>query len=120
MELNNRNLKCSLIEYIILKSNKKAHQFVHLNCLGLKGRPLTFYSAAYLKTLREIATNNVLHVVQHINIQWQRWLGHVVRIEKEAPARRGSLIVGRENDFVCVGRTKSRKSRQRLCCDELA
>ena len=31
---------------------------------------------------------NNMDVVQRINIQWLRWLGYVVRMEKDAPARR--------------------------------
>ena len=31
---------------------------------------------------------NDMDVVQHINIQRLRWLGHVVRMEEDAPARR--------------------------------
>ena len=31
---------------------------------------------------------NDLDVMQRINIQWLSWLGHVVRMEKDAPVRR--------------------------------
>ena len=30
---------------------------------------------------------NDMGVVQHINILWLRWLGHVVRMEEDAPMR---------------------------------
>ena len=62
---------------------------------------------------------NDMDVVQRINIQRLRWLGHVVRMEEDAPGRdgylmRGSAEVGEEDDLASVGKTKSRKPYRRL------
>ena len=42
-----------------------------------------------------------MDVVECINIQWMRWLGYVVRMVEDAPARRGSAKVGKEDDL-CI------------------
>ena len=55
-----------------------------------------------------------INVVQRINIQRLRWLGHVVRMKEDAPARRISAEVGEKDDFASVGNTKSRKPCHRL------
>ena len=52
--------------------------------------------------------------VQRFNIQWLRWLDQVVRMEKDASARRVFTEIGEEDNFASVGRTKSRKSYHRL------
>ena len=46
---------------------------------------------------------NNIAIVQLIKIQWLRWLGHVLRMEENAPAR-----------WVSVGRKKSRKPCHRM------
>ena len=57
-----------------------------------------------------------MDVVQRINIQRPcRWLGHVVRMEEDAPARRVfDAEVGEEDDLVSVGKNKSRNPCHRL------
>ena len=62
---------------------------------------------------RELPLDDI-NIVQSINIQPLRLLGHVVHMEKDAPTRRGSVEVDEEDDLVSVGRTKSRKTRHRL------
>ena len=53
---------------------------------------------------------NDIDVVQRINIQRLRWLGHGLRMEEDALARRVFRAeVGDEDDRCIVGRTKSRK-----------
>ena len=51
--------------------------------------------------------------MQHISIQRLSWLGHVVRVEEDAVARRvfdaGSAEVGEEDELASIGKTKSRK-----------
>ena len=57
-------------------------------------------------------------VVQRINNQRLRWLGHALRMEEDAPAKRvfdaESAAVGEEGDLVSIGRIKSRKPCHRL------
>ena len=59
---------------------------------------------------------NDIDIVQPINMQRLRWLGHDVRMEEDVPARRmrKSAEVGEKEDLVSVGRTKSRKPCHRL------
>ena len=48
---------------------------------------------------------NDLDVVQCINIQWLRWLGHVVRMEGDAPARRvfaAGICGSRRRERPCI------------------
>ena len=56
---------------------------------------------------------NDIDVVQRINIQRLHWLGHVVRMEEDAPERRvvdaGICGSRQKDDLVSVGRAKSRK-----------
>ena len=53
---------------------------------------------------------NKIDVVLHINIQWLRQLGHVVRMEENAPPdgflMRKSAEVGKGDDLVSLGRKK--------------
>ena len=55
---------------------------------------------------------NDMDVVQRINIQQLHWLSHVVvywrTLRPDGYLMRVSTEVGEENDFVSVGRTKSR------------
>ena len=53
-----------------------------------------------------------MDVVEHFNIQRMRWLGHIVRMEDDAPTRR--VLDGEEYDHVSVGTVKSRKPCHRL------
>ena len=48
---------------------------------------------------------NDMDVVQRINIQRLRWLGHVVRIEEDAPARRvfdAGICESRQRGQPCI------------------
>ena len=55
--------------------------------------------------------HNDMDVLQRINIQRLHWLGHVVHMEEDVPARRVFAEVGEQNDF---GSTKSRKPCHRM------
>ena len=63
--------------------------------------------------MHELLTN--LDIVQHISIQRLRWLGHIVRIEKDAPAKRRSAEVGlRMNLFALEGPNRT-EATGRMC-----
>ena len=57
---------------------------------------------------------NDMDVVQRIKIQQLRWLGQVVRMEEDAPARRVFAEIGKEDDLASVGKIKSSKPCHRL------
>ena len=61
--------------------------------------------------LRELLNN--MDVVQSINIQWLLWICYVVRMGENAPVGPKFEEVDEENEFVCFGRTRSRKPCQR-------
>ena len=50
---------------------------------------------------------NTIDVVQRTNIQWLHWLGHIIEMEEDAPARRVfDEGISEEDYLISVGRTK--------------
>ena len=52
-----------------------------------------------------LASHNDMDVVQRINIQLLRWLGHIVRMKEDAPARRvfdAGICGSRRRGLPCI------------------
>ena len=58
-----------------------------------------------------VGDNFHMNVMQRINIQRLRLLGHFIRMGEGAPARRIFVEVSEENELVCVGRIRSRHAK---------